>query len=438
MPIIVVLLIFAGCKLLTYMLYDDTDFRTRLMMHEFYEQENIDILFTGTSHCAGGINPFILDEKTEKNTFLACSPNQWLDVSYALLKEADDLNHIDEVFVEISANIARKAGVYKKRESLTSAYIVTDYMRPALNKFRFLLNASSSSHYINSFWPARRYWENIADFQKIDTILQKKSTSKYQSYSPYYVNAGLEGIGEYLGKGHTSIAINNDEHKFMIRSEYENVDTSAFSRDWMNTLMDIIDYCEKKGIKLTLFAAPLSNFELADKGNYDDFIVYITELINGKNVQYVDFNLIKEEYLPYRQKNYSDGNHLNMYGEETFSRIFADYINGNLPEDAFHTSVKEKLQAAKPDYYGVSYTDDYKEQNRVFHLVSNIPAYFEYQVEITTGDGETHLLQEFDTNNIIAVSFEMIPECVFHVTYRPAGSSDEGTLIDYPYMEAVY
>ena len=438
-PITVMLVfIIAGAKGLSYMLNDDTDSYTRLTMHEFYEQDNIDILFLGASHCFRGINPYIIDEKSGKNTFLMCTANQWMDASSAMLKEADRFNDIDEIFVEISSNIARRSGSYKDRQSLTSIYIISDLMKPSLNKLNLLLNASSADHYVNSFWPARRFWEKITDFQYIDKIMQKKSTSKYRDYTYYYANQALEGRGSYEGKGYTAMSPASNDHEFMIRVDYKKIETEDISGDWIHSLIEIIDYCETHGIKLTLFATPVSYFELSGKGNYDDYIAFVKDLIRGKNVRYVDFNLIKEDYLPYRQSNYQDGTHLNMYGAEVFSSVLADYINGTLPEDAFHASVKEKLQAAKPDYYGVSYTDDYKEQNRIFRLVSNIPDYFEYQVEITTSDGETHLLQEYDTNSFIPAAFEMIPGCVLHVTYRPAGSSVEGTLIDYPYMEAVY
>ena len=434
----VLLLIIAGCKCLTYMLKDDTMAYSRNMMHEFYNQDNIDILFLGASHCLRSVDPFIIEEETGKSTFLACTPDQKLDASFALLREAEKLYDLDEVYLEISANLARRSGVYKDRKSLSSTYIVSDYMRPSLNKLNFLLNASSSSHYINSFWPARRNWEKITDFQYIGTILQRKSTSKYRDYTNYYVNMNLEGIGTYMGKGYTAFSVRSSDHKFMVRADYKNIDIGDISQDWINSVLGFIDFCGKNGIKLTLFASPVSNFELSAKGNYDDYIAFVDDLISDKGVQYVDFNLTKEEYMPYRQRNYYDGNHLNMYGAELFSPLVAENINGVLPEDFFHNSIKEKLEADEPDYYGVSYVDNYQERNRIFRLVSNIPDYFEYKVEIITGDGESHLLQEYDTNTIIPVPFEMIPGCELLVTYRAVGSGDDGTLINYPDMEAVY
>lgn len=434
----VLLVIIAGCKALTYMLIDDTALYARNMMHEFYQQDNIDVLFIGGSHCLRSIDPYVVDEQTGKNTFLACTLNQWIDASYALVKEAGELYDLDEVYLEMSASLADRTGSYKERESLTSTYAISDYMRPSFNKLNFLLNASSADHYINSFWPARRNWDMITDFHSIGTTLQRKSTSKYRDYSDYYVNQNLEGIGTYIGKGYTAISLRTHEHRFMVRADYKNIETDDISQDWINTLMDIIEFCADHKIKLTLFASPVSNFELSAKGNYDDYVEFIKDLVKDKDVSYMDFNLVKEEYFPYRQINYQDGDHLNMYGAELFSPVIADSINGDLPGDFFYNSVREKLEADEPDYYGVYYVDDYQTQNRIFCLVSNVPDYFEYQVTITTGDGESHLLQEYDINTMIPVPFEMIPGCELFVTYRPAGSSDEGSEINYHDMEAVY
>lgn len=76
-------------KILTYILIDDTDSYTRLTLHELYNQEeNIDILFLGTSHCYRLLDTSIADEIFDANTFNCGSSGQELDGSYALLIEA--------------------------------------------------------------------------------------------------------------------------------------------------------------------------------------------------------------------------------------------------------------------------------------------------------------------------------------------------------------
>ncbi len=77
-------------EVLAYMVIDDSKSYTRIMMHEFYHsQENIDVLYLGSSHCYRSINPEISDKLFDKNTFNAGSSKQSFDASYALLVYSD-------------------------------------------------------------------------------------------------------------------------------------------------------------------------------------------------------------------------------------------------------------------------------------------------------------------------------------------------------------
>ena len=50
-----------------FILKDDTTSYSRVLSHEFYNQENIDILFCGASHVSHGMNPKIADAAFGKN-----------------------------------------------------------------------------------------------------------------------------------------------------------------------------------------------------------------------------------------------------------------------------------------------------------------------------------------------------------------------------------
>lgn len=69
------------------------------MVHELYNQDKIDILFVGASHCNRSINYKIIEEKTGKKIFFACSVGQRPDGSLALIKEAIKLYDIEEIYL---------------------------------------------------------------------------------------------------------------------------------------------------------------------------------------------------------------------------------------------------------------------------------------------------------------------------------------------------
>ena len=431
-------LVYAGCHLLTYMLQDDTASFTRLMMHEFYNQERIDYLFVGSSLFIDGLDPFLIAEKTGKEVFSASSAGQPPDVSLALIKEAVSLYDIEEIFLEINLIRGERKESFKERSSLTPVYIVSDYLRPSLNKLQLLLNASSPSHFVNSFWPARRYWEEIINLKRIDTIIQKKSTDKYKNFSYFYVNNGNDDLFEYRGKSFTINYYSVRNHEFLNRALYTDDNSAYFPFDWIYTYEQVFDFCEKHKIKLTLISPPISNYELACVDNYEDYDSAVRSLIKSRNIKYIDFNLVSNDYYPYIQTDYMDWHHLNAEGAEHFSSFLADYINNDVPESAFYASLMEKLRSCPSDYYGIFYQDDYENKERDFYLISNDPNYFEYKINFITGSGESISLQDYSVNDKISVPFEMIPDCELIVYFRPSGSFEEGKNISYKYMEPVY
>lgn len=429
-------LILCGIHVLNYMLVDDSASYTRLMLHEFYNQEDIDILCLGASHCYRGVIPSVVSEKTGKKVFVASSSLQEADASYALVKEAIELYDIEEVYMEVSSSIACKSSDYSNRKELTNVYLISDYMRPSLNKLQLILNASSSRYYVNSFLPFRRYWHSILNFQRINSILEKKSTAVYRDYGNDYAKSERQW---YVGDGYVACNKVTQEHRFnrKIGYRFDRIDTKKISDDWKKNILAIIDYCNKHNVKITLYDTPISYYQLCVYENYDAYINLIRDLIKDRNVEYVEFNLLKDEYFPYKQTNYMDGHHLNMYGAQEFSEFFADYINGDIPDSAYYESVSEKLSDLAPEYYGIAFKKNKKTNVRTIWLMSNVADYYEYKVEITKSDGDTHLLQDYDTNTELTFAEEMLtadsngftPKLV--VTYRPSGSDGVGTRIEY-------
>ena len=127
----------AGWKLLRYLVIDDTTSYTRVTMHEFYEQDDIDVLFMGASHCYRGFDVRTTDQMLGCNTFNLGSSSQDIDTTYLLMQEALDLYDVDHIYLEISYKMALLAE--DRSTSLTNAYLITDYMRPSLRKELFLL-----------------------------------------------------------------------------------------------------------------------------------------------------------------------------------------------------------------------------------------------------------------------------------------------------------
>ena len=135
--------VFIG-EVLQYILVDDTNSYTRITFHEMYDQDNIDILFVGSSHCYRSFIPEILDNNVGGlNTVNAGRSSQALDGSYIIIQEAAKRNDLQRIYLELYFNVGFSS--YKDRGQLTQTYIISDYLPFSMNKVCYLLNASQKN-----------------------------------------------------------------------------------------------------------------------------------------------------------------------------------------------------------------------------------------------------------------------------------------------------
>lgn len=398
LKIIVFVMLFLLCgKIFRFILVDDTKSYTRIMMHELYNpEENIDVLFVGSSHCYFSFVPTIMDEIFGKNTFNAGSSSQGLDASYELIREANKDNDLEQVYLELYHRMGT-SGENKDRTLMMGTNIISDYMKPSLRKWAFLLRASSKEHYVNSFIVARRDWEKLFEPEYIKELVKKKLSDDYQNYE--YASVSNEGAA-YQGKGYvTNNGVAPEYYYFQCWPIY----ADGVAKDWQKSLMQIIEYCEKEEIELTLVSAPMPNFALAGMGNYDTYPEKVNELIEGTGVKYYDFNFCKEEYIPNTSSIFRDSDHLNTEGAELFSTVFAKFFTGQISEEKlFYDSYNEKLAHLEPMVLGLGHQDRasaYSEEIvRHIHIVSTKETGMEYRIILTPQEGEQYMVQDFAEN----------------------------------------
>lgn len=389
LSVVCFLVLFVVCgAFLRYILVDDVGSYTRIMEHELYTQEeNIDILLSGSSHCYRTLDPRITDGIFHANTFNIGSSAQEMDGSLALIKEAVKDNDVKQIYLEVYYDIAMQEP-YEEREDLTQVYIVADYMKPSINRVKYLLEASSKKHYVNSFILARRNWEKLFDIGYIKELVQKKNWDTYKDYA--YIATDVE---TYEGKGYVAVDMQGDTWS---KQPFYTIDITKVSEDYKNSLQEIIDFCSKHDIELTLFSSTMPDFRLANVGNYDEYIDFVDSLIEGTDVKYYDFNLCREEYLPVDETCFADYDHLNDKGSQMFSKVFAEFFTGQIAEeDLFYDSYAKKLADQEPSVYGFILDGNMEGSEYTLIPVTNSDA---DQMELTVlwvpEDGESSILLE--------------------------------------------
>ena len=137
-------------------------------------------------------------------------------------------------------------------------------------------------------------------------------------------------------------------------------------------LIKIIEYCQDKDIPITLFVSPMDNLRLVSTMGYDLYVDQIKGIAKEYGIEFYDFNLVKDEYLPVYQGGYfSDSGHMNSSGAEIFTPFFAKVVSGDYSENEkyFYSSYAEKLEREAPSLYGIYYRE--LETMKTFWIASN-------------------------------------------------------------------
>lgn len=382
-------------KGLRYILYDDSNIYTRTMMHEFsHSEQNIDALFVGSSHVYRSCVPSILDEELGMNTFVAGSSAQRMDASYQLIKEAIKNNKVKKIYLELYHAVVETK--YSERNQMTSTYIISDYLPFSFSKIKFLLQASSSIHWSNSFIVARRNFDKITDFEYLKTVWQNKSTDSYKNYCPIIKNNLHE---KYETKGYVSSqSIGNFDETLEKSSNY--IDVLAIKNsDWQKSVLEISELCKKNNVELVFFISPMPELRLLSFRNYQEYDEYISKLATDLGVKFYDFNLVKHEYLDTNNpENFMDTTHLNASGSETFSHIFAKTQNDpDFVNEIMYQNISEKLASETPTLLGIKGLKDENKDISRYYIVCNHND-IKSEVIAIPDNRKEYLVKSFDTS----------------------------------------
>lgn len=319
MLLTVVLLTGLLIKACNYLLVDDAASYTRLTLRELYEtEENIDTLFLGSSHCFRAYDPQIYEELTGRTAFNLGSSSQNYDTSYYLLREAVKRNEIETVYLDMHYKFLF---IDKPDRDLVQANIISDYMKPSLNKLEFLTATSETKDYTNRFLPFRRDWQKLADIPYLREVWKKKQAESYQNYEPvvreqeYYAGKGFVASAEELDAG----AVTWWDNFTPISEDMDSEVTYTLSY-----IERIVNFCKENNIRLVFVTAPSYSRYLEAVGPYGQAYDYIAGLAEQYGVPYVDFNLYEGGVLTLEADSFLDVDHLNSKGAEAVTRALAD------------------------------------------------------------------------------------------------------------------
>lgn len=287
----------------------------------------IDCVISGASHGMRAFNTPVIDNSLNVHSYNLCSSRMTMKGRYDILKEEIERNPINTVIVEVSYDAMSRD---RKEEGPEGDIYVLGRIKGVSKRLSFFFSSFYPSEYPRMYYDtlSRGYFGITC---ALNGQFKTTQTATIQGYYPYS-DADL-GVPELTADLYDS-------------AEFD-TSVTDYNRDYLNKILDL---CEKHGAKVILTTTPLSEYTIYRCSNLDDFYDYYCELAKERNIEYYDFNLLKNKNELFSDDtSFYDEAHLNNIGADTFTSILCETLlradNGENVKESFYSSYQEKKDA---------------------------------------------------------------------------------------------
>jgi len=392
-------------RFLNYSLYNDNCY-PRVMLHEMYESEPIDLVFAGASLAYRHYDPVIWDETLGVHSFNLGSSNQSPDTTYYLLKEV--FREHDPKYCIYAISSLLFVDIPERDHNPLKDYIIFDYVRPSLNKAEYGIHVFKDQSELNAWMPFTRNANTniIKTYKSVNAV---KSTDHYKNYG--YQVYGPQALEEYRGRGYVYREKHLEDGAVGKLDCYDISDYEA-DEDYLSYLDKIAALCEENNCQLIFIVAPLPYAGMRLYRDYQDSVDFGSQYIKKYGLPFFDFSLAKPALLNLPDHYFYDYTHLSGEGAEEFSRtasaLVKDYLDGReIHYDKYFYSSYEELLNAAPWVYS-TWMEPSEDGYTAYSTYGNgvIPYYIFYAS--LDGGATWRVLQEYSENNVLPG--KLVPE----------------------------
>lgn len=399
------------------------------ILEMYSETENIDVVFSGSSYSIKGINPYIMDEQLENNTFCYGFSAQIYIGTYYSLKELFKYHKPKTVILNTDLES------YTREKEDIMAYIPNFlYMKPSFDKFKFYLDSSEQGgSYISKLFLWPEY--HVKSLKEIPNNIKAKLDPNYVNYPQ---EEQLEDYKNkkygYIGKGFVNVDPNDPKNVLndnkLGKMERKSTDLSKIKESNVEYFKKIVDLCKENDSELILVHFPLPTYRIFNENNYFKFDEEIYSIAKENGIEYYNYNLTKPELFKSKTEYFQDYAHLNANGAEVFSKSFAKFLklrsSGEdmskyfyTPEEYFDTinyinntwftwkMDKDKIDIKADSFYG-----------------NNIKSEYQF-ILIDSKTGKKEVIRDYDTNPNFTLKKPKLSTYKIRVNAREVGNNVE-------------
>ncbi|MEL6844063.1 MAG: hypothetical protein AAFP02_12705 [Bacteroidota bacterium] len=278
---------------------------------EKMDEEQLDILFIGSSHFLSGINPAVIDSLTGANSFNIAGVGLRPGSAYIALKEVLNQHQPKVVVLDIF-----------HRTFIGSSYnhlYNFGYVDLEGEKFDFYRKELAFDEKVRVALPTYTYRNHFPGARILFGIKKKMKNwkeSTYKGYVPHENTIKAEELAQ------------NEFKNYVFKPE-------AVGKKNLEYLDKVVKLCKEKGIQLVWTTTPLPMVCLEDIKNKEAIDQYFQQLADQYQVPYINYNdlELRQQLALVDLEDYNDDDHLNVRGADKMctdlSSRLKSYIDQN-------------------------------------------------------------------------------------------------------------
>ena len=288
------------------------------------ENNDIDTLFVGSSLIACSVNPYEYDAIANTQSFNFGTPCQHINQSIEAIETVVNDYELKTIVLAIDygeltlpININAKAAFQQAKVSTLSPIERAGYYCKQAFSKDSIMNPESINYLIP--W----IYNNVSISPGlILSNVKTKMSGEFNILDDDYVGRGYSLNDKNLPEDGESIQQNHwDEY-------------GEFNADTISIILDLIQFCQNKDIRLVLVVPPHPRFDIVNYfPTYYKYYTEFSQIVGNYEAEFYDFNLITSKYFTFDPQYFSDFEHLNTSGATEFSHMLAKFLQQSKEND---------------------------------------------------------------------------------------------------------
>ncbi len=275
------------------------------------KQQDIDVIFYGSSHVYTAFIPIVIDEEANIVSYNLGSDSQRLPVTNLVfensLKQTTPKLAILEIY---EPSLIYPTEIKTKGFQLRALDFVPNW---SIEKMKIMLEIYDSDELLAAYFPIIRNHEKWREVDYFDL----NRTATIDKEHNYYYNG-------FLGRDNILVEEREKYEYFRNHKGKENISNKTLAVKDIKNIKKFISIANKYQIPILIVTSPYL------RANYEDisFFNALTELCKDFETPYLNLNNHYED-MNLGLDDFSDPGHLNTHGAIKVSNYLADYINNN-------------------------------------------------------------------------------------------------------------